>query len=267
MVDWDLGRLMSSRINYKACPLCRSGNIAPIGTADCSKHPLYVPAIPAEITWCRCAQCEHVFTEGYFTPDVATEVFAKSNPHQRVGANLENQRPISARMIEKVLAFMDEGDWLDVGFGNGSLLFTAEEYGFSPVGIDLRPENVAMLQEFGIEAHCLDVAELGCPERFSVVSMADVLEHMPFPVESLTAVRRLLRPGGILLLSMPNSDSALWKALEKNKSNPYWAELEHYHNFGRARLYRLLRDTGFEPSRYGISERYRVCTEIIARKR
>jgi SAM-dependent methyltransferase len=219
------------------------------------------------MSWCQCSECEHVFTEGYFTPDVAAQVFGQTNPRQRVGANLEDQRLIAARIVERVAAFADDGDWLDIGFGNGSLLFTAEEYGFVPVVVDLRLENVRMLKEFGFEAHCLDVARLDCTERFSVVSMADVLEHMAFPVESLNAVRRFLRPEGILFLSMPNSESALWRVLDKNSSNPYWAELEHYHNFGRMRLYRLLRDTGFEPLRYGVSERYRVGMEIIARKR
>jgi hypothetical protein len=42
--------------------------------------------------------------------------------------------------------------------------------------------------------------------------------------------------------------------------------IEHYHNFSRSRLYALLRETGFEPVRYGISERYRACMEVIARK-
>jgi hypothetical protein len=61
-------------------------------------------------------------------------------------------------------------------------------------------------------------------------------------------------------------ESMLWKAMDRQRANPYWAEIEHYHNFGRSRLYALLREMGFEPLRYGISERYRAGMEVIARK-
>ena len=49
--------------------------------------------------------------------------------------------------------------------------------------------------------------------------------------------------------------------------NPYLGELEHYHNFSRTRLVSLLDVYGFDVVRYGISERYRVCMEIVAIKR
>ncbi len=168
-------------------------------------------------------------------------------------------------MVEKVLPYADDGIWLDVGFGNGSLLFTAQEYGFTPVGIDLRQGNVDRLKAVGIEARCVDISKLQMDRLCRVVSMADVLEHMPFPGIGLEAAKRLTASGGILLISMPNIESIVWTAMDATGANPYWGELEHYHNFGRARLYGLLREYGFEPIRYGISERYRACMQVIAR--
>lgn len=147
-----------------------------------------------------------------------------------------------------------------------TVLFTAEEWGFTPVGLDLRQSSVDALRQFGMEAHCLDVTSLEGSERFSVISMADVLEHMPFPRDGLAAAYRLLRPGGILFVSMPNYNCAAWRLLDSNNSNPYWGELEHYHNFSRTHLYALMKDMGFEVVRYGISERYRICMEVIARR-
>jgi len=82
----------------------------------------------------------------------------------------------------------------------------------------------------------------------------------------LQAAHRLLQTGGVLLISMPNSGSMVWKALDANNANPYWGEIEHYHNFERDRLYALLAECGFKPVRYGISQRYRVCMEVIAVK-
>lgn len=96
--------------------------------------------------------------------------------------------------------------------------------------------------------------------------MADVLEHMPLPKTGLAAAHRLLRPDGVLFLSMPNIDNMVWRPLHANGVNPYWGEIEHYHNFSRKRLYALLEEHGFGPVEYHISELHRVCTEVIAIK-
>lgn len=255
-----------ARVIYDACPLCKAKNIQKLLTADCSKHPLYNHAIPPTMMWQKCDACKHIFTDGYFTKNALEIIFGRTHEYQKVGFDIENQRYVSARMIEKILPYARTGDWLDVGFGNGSLLFTAHEYGFTPVGVDLRKGNVNAIKNLGIEAYSIDVAELKQADRFTVISMADVLEHMPYPGDSLKAIYSLLNKSGVLFLSLPNVDSILWEALNKNSHNPYWGEIEHYHNFGRNRLYKLLQDNGFEPVQFGISERYRACMEVIARK-
>jgi 2-polyprenyl-3-methyl-5-hydroxy-6-metoxy-1,4-benzoquinol methylase len=207
-----------------------------------------------------------VFTNGYFSDATFARLTRSVNKGQIVGADYEQQRKVAMRMIEKVLPYAADGIWLDVGFGNGALLLTASEYGFNAVGCDLRAAAVTALQNTGIEAHLNDIAALRLPRPCRVISMADVLEHMPYPKLGLQAAHERLADDGILLLSMPNSDAPAWKLLDQQNANPYWGEIEHYHNFGRARLYRLLQEMGFEPLRYGISERYRVCMEVIARK-
>jgi SAM-dependent methyltransferase len=258
---------MKSRIPFEACPLCQSRAIKMLRTGDCSRHPVYHPIIPSMMNWLRCDACAHVFTDGYFPPDVLAILFQRTQEQQKLGWNFEQQRRISARMVENVARHVNVGAWLDVGFGNGSLLFTAEEWGFDPVGLDLRPHSVEAMRKLGLEAHCVDVTGFDSPKRFTVVSMADVLEHMPFPKDGLAAAHRLLAPDGILFVSMPNYDCTTWRLLDGANANPYWGELEHYHNFSRARLYALLYECGFEPLHYTISERYRACMEVIARRR
>jgi SAM-dependent methyltransferase len=254
------------RIAFDGCPLCGSQNTATLRSADCSRHPLFQPIVAPTMTWKQCGDCEHVFTDGYFAPDVAEAIFAKTNENQKPGRGFEQQRFVSARMVECVTRYATVGAWLDVGFGNGSLLFTAEEWGFKVVGVDLRRSSVESMQQLGFEALCVDITTLDQPGRFNVISMADVLEHMPFPQQGLTAAHRLLGPEGVLLVSMPNYNCPAWRLLDSANANPYWGELEHFHNFSRTRLYALLKDNGFEPVHYGISERYRVCMEVIAKR-
>ncbi len=254
------------RIPFDACPLCESTSFAHEATGDCSRHALYKRELSPRMKWNRCTVCDHIFTEGYFTPEAAALIFSQTQIGQRVGHDIERQRSIAAPMVEKVLPYVTGGIWLDVGFGNGALLFAAQEYGFTPVGADVRADNVAALRKFGIEAHTGDLDSLTLDRRCHVISLADVLEHMPFPKTGLNAVHRLLADDGVALISMPNSETALWRVFNESGTNPYWGELEHYHNFGRSRLYSLLGEMGFEPLKYGVSQRYRACMEVIARK-
>jgi len=257
---------MTNRVLFDTCPLCECSFLVDSIQSDCSKHPLFQASIGAEMRWKQCTNCAHVFTEGYFTDEACKLIFNKTNASQQVGYQVEQQRHVSSRLIEKVLPYASRGIWMDVGFGNGSLLFTAQEYGFEPVGLDLRAENVNAMTSLGILAFCNDLTTAPLDVKCAVVSMADVLEHMPYPKEGLRAAWNLLDDSGILFVSMPNMESVVWEALDQNNANPYWGELEHYHNFSRSRLFKLLLETGFEPVRYGISERYRVCMEVIARK-
>jgi len=258
---------MQERIPYDSCPLCGSTDFRSMHVADCSAHVLYQAPLTPEIHWGKCNVCTHVFTNGYFTDEACKIIFSRTHENQKVGYDLERQRIISSRIVEKVLPYVSEGNWLDVGFGNGALLFTAQEYGFTAIGADLRIDNVDIIKSRGLQAYCLDLTELQLDGACAVISMADVLEHMPFPKQGLQAAHRMLSSGGVLFVSMPNSESVLWDVLTLNDANPYWEELEHYHNFSRSRLYELLKETGFEPVRYSVSERYRACMEVIALKK
>jgi SAM-dependent methyltransferase len=235
---------------------------------DCSGHPTYNPALPKEQRWLECGNCGHVYVDGYFGPDALRNLFSDTQASQTPGYDIENQRIIWARVLETVgdLRSSMGGRWLDVGFGNGSLLTTAAEFGYEVVGLDLREKNVRVLRKYGFEVHAVELVDYRPDEPFDFISMADVLEHMPFPKNALLHARELLRPEGLLFLSMPNADSFLWKLMTRKGVNPYWGEIEHYHNFGRARLFDLLAECGFRAVRYGVSVRYRACMEIIAEK-
>ena len=258
----------SQRVPYSACPLCEEGDSLEVMVADCTQQPMYKPPLPASQRWLSCWNCGHVYVDGYFTPAALAVLFSSTPENQIPGYDVENQRSVWAGVLDSVGSLRASlgGRWLDVGFGNGALMTTAAEYGYQVAGLDLREQNVRLMRELGFEAHAVELEHYRPSEPFDVISMADVLEHMPFPKRALARARDLLRPAGMLFLSMPNADSFLWDALTRASTNPYWSEIEHYHNFGRARLWALLEDCGLQPMRYGVSTRYRACMEVIARK-
>ena len=65
---------LSRGLLFDACPLCGECGFAVLRTGDCSRHPLYRPVVAPVMTWMRCEPCGHVFTDGYFTPEVAAKI-------------------------------------------------------------------------------------------------------------------------------------------------------------------------------------------------
>ncbi|WP_211475701.1 class I SAM-dependent methyltransferase [Commensalibacter intestini] len=258
---------MQDLTKYTHCPLCNSTKLQTIRNENCQHHKRWLAPLSTQMIWLSCDSCKHVFREGYYTDEALEILFKGTNPEQQVGYQIEQQRLVSARMIDKVLPYQNHGAWLDVGFGNGSLLFTAYEYGFKPIGIDLREDNVKQLKSYGVDAYKVNLLDVDTDDPLSVISMADVLEHIPYPKEILQKCHALLKDKGVLFLSLPNSETIIWKVRDAQNINYYWSEMEHYHNFSRSRLYSLLNECGFIPVRYGVSERYGMGMEIVAIKK
>lgn len=261
----------NERILYTACPLCESRDFRHLTNADATAHARWRVPLEPFIVWMECDGCGHVFTNGYFTDAALGVLFQSTNTEQVVGTDIEFHRGVSAKMVQRVveaIGLPDDRLWLDVGFGNGALLMTAQEFGFRVFGIDLRKQNVDDLVSFGIPAYYGTLGSalenVTFEAKPTVISMADVVEHEPFPIESLRSARKLIQDDGVLLISMPNAGAPLWHHWNAHHVNPYWIEIEHYHNFTRERLYGILKQAGFKPIHYAISERYRGCMEILA---
>ncbi len=258
--------LGEARIAYEQCPLCDSADIPYQIEARVTAHPLYKPQLPPTVKWRSCADCGHVFTEGHFTPEARDIVLSSTEPRDEVGNDAAGRRKVSARIVERVARHMPGGEWLDIASGNASLLFTAAEWGYKVVGTDPRIDNVELLLRLGYMAYWNGIEDIESVDRFSVVSMANVLQREPFPKRSLAAARRMLRTGGVLFLSVPNMDTIEWRLLDASGANPYWGEIEHCHTFTRGRLVRVLEAQGFKAAEYNVGEQAPSVMELVAIK-
>ena len=223
--------------------------------------------------WMHCTNCEHIFSRDYFTAAGLILLFGKSNPTQVTGLNLDLERARWAPSVERVQLQLaqpawavDNVVWLDIGCGSGGLVVTAAEYGFAAIGLDTRSAAVEHLRELGYRAEMGDLSNLEVSNPVQIISLADVLEHVPYPRLALQRVYSALQPQGLVMISCPNLDCGSWRKSNADGVNPYWAEIEHHHNFSRASLMRLLAEEGFKPLSYHISARYKSCMEIIARR-
>ena len=143
---------------------------------------------------------------------------------------------------------------------------TAAEYGFAAIGADARQQAVDRIVEMGYNAVLGDLLSLSVSKPVAVLSLADVLEHVPYPRQALQRAHSAIQDDGLLVVSCPNLDCGSWRQSTTKGINPYWGEIEHHHNFSRSSLMRLLAQERFMPLEYSISARYKSCMEVVARR-
>jgi 2-polyprenyl-3-methyl-5-hydroxy-6-metoxy-1,4-benzoquinol methylase len=137
---------------------------------------------------------------------------------------------------------MTPGRLLDVGCGLGHLL-SAVDPRWERHGVELSGRAARMAAEFGIVHHG-DLRSAGYPDGFfDVVTMYHVIEHMEDPVAEVREIRRVLKPGGWLLVSTPNFDSACARRFGPNFRMLH--DKTHVSLFGSSSLLRMLEDLGF----------------------
>ena len=268
-----LGRVSALQTAYSNCPLCEGTSVT-LGFANCATHGLWHEPLPPTIEWTRCTACGHVHSRNYWTEAGLAEVRRKEAPDtaRQSSAALEVRRTAWAPVVAKVASLLggyrtllnrdSRPLWVDVGSGDGTLIMTAADSGFAAVGLETRPTTATPSPGCNTLQH--DFVPLSFEVTPDVVSMMDVLEEIPQPREALRKAAHVLRPGGVLVVATADMSSSSWQAMEAEKTNPYWTDLERYHNFSRDRLLPLLRDCGFEIVDFAIAGRARAQMEIYA---
>ncbi len=137
---------------------------------------------------------------------------------------------------------------LDIGCSSGDRLLAMQEAGLVPAGVELGPAADYARDRLGLDVRRARLPEAGFgPGRFHAVTLYNVLEHLPDPRAVLAEARRLLVPGGRLVVQVPNGRSLQarlfgrrWAAVDVPRDLWYWTP---------ALLGRLLEAEGFRVTR------------------
>jgi len=102
--------------------------------------------------------------------------------------------------------FRPSGDFFEIGCGMGYFLEYARRNGYSVSGIEYAELGTRTCREkFGLDVKRWSFEEFPPPaDRFDVVFMGDVLEHLLQPLEMLQKAQRMLRPAGIVAVEVPS---------------------------------------------------------------
>jgi SAM-dependent methyltransferase len=165
---------------------------------------------------CRCGRCALAVT----LPRPADAAMAsyypaeyyRSGSSRRFPAPVERlQRALYARRARRVEALAGgAGRVLDVGCGPGFLLDAFRRRGWQAEGTELSDASASHARErLSLPVHVGPIDSWPWPEgHFDAVSMWHVLEHFPDPGPLLHRIGRLLRPGGVAMVGVPDFGSA-----------------------------------------------------------
>ncbi|MHB0866075.1 MAG: class I SAM-dependent methyltransferase [Thermoleophilia bacterium] len=107
------------------------------------------------------------------------------------------------------------GTLLEVGCGSGEKLAILQDLGWQVEGVDFDPGAVENAKKKGLKVHLGTLEKQQFPEgHFDVVVMSHLIEHVHDPRFLLDECRRIIRPGGRLVVITPNAES-LWSGFFK----------------------------------------------------
>jgi 2-polyprenyl-3-methyl-5-hydroxy-6-metoxy-1,4-benzoquinol methylase len=196
----------------------------------------------------RCAECGLLYVPDPPSTDDLQEMYDRE---QWVGADGEVTRddtayqrgaPMLSIVAEDGLDFIRQstgvtgGRLLDVGTGDGHFLSVANTRGFETEGVELSHARVARATQRGLHVHQGDLLDLTLPaESFDMVSLRDILSHVPLPLEMMIEVRRLLKPGGVVFLQTGNK-AELHSKHDGEALFDFWGVPAHLAFFGERQL-------------------------------
>jgi SAM-dependent methyltransferase len=236
-----------SLVWHTKCPLCGA---PPKNYLTCTRDLHY--GINGEWDYQRCTDCRVVFLN-----PAPTQAFLDSAYDDSYYSYQDFDMPPAWHALIKWLirynpgatgdpTFDSPGRILDIGCGSGQFLYRMQLRGWQTAGVELS----ARAAEIGNSKHGLNIqagtlADAKLPDAaFNYIRLNHSFEHLLDPRETLAQIRRLLSPGGLLFIGVPNVDG-----LQARWFGRYWWNLGppvHPFNYSRPTLERLLADQGFE---------------------
>ena len=234
-------------LNYHSCDWCGSDNFEVV-----VRGRDLLEGLPGEFQFVRCIKC------GLFrqNPRLDWEELSSYYPENYAAYQpqiSEIKNPIKKRdksyglwkRLRLVEKYRLTGDWFDIGCGSGRILEYAQRRnawklsGLEPV------RNIAdsVRRKLSIDIVNSTIEDyVGAPESFDLITMFDVLEHLPYPIKAISKVSGLLITGGYFIFSIPNYES-----FNRRLFNKFWSGYDlprHLYLFPREKLSEQLADNG-----------------------
>jgi SAM-dependent methyltransferase len=149
---------------------------------------------------------------------------------------------------------------LDVGSGSGEWLAALQGAGHRVSGVEPDPHyGEYARRQYGVPVETGGILDLERPENsLDAITLFHVLEHLPDPLAVLAKFRGWLRPGGLLIVEVPNTNCA-----HQNPAGRFHSA--HVIGFTRESLARALRASGWERIELSLGNQDRNLLAVVRR--
>ena len=231
------------------CPLC-GGREARVELTFPRSEALAAARTPKEEhTWSllHCTTCNLLRLHPQPTDSVLAAAYSDTYaPHTRPGLSGKVKGWLERRSVRQLWRLLGPPRRiLDVGCATGDLLQAIRREGNANVsGVEPGERAAGIARERGLDVRQGMLEDAAFPDAsFDTIILAHTLEHVRDPIATLREIRRVLAPGGTLILWLPNADS-----IEARVLGHRWIGYDpprHLTTFSVATLTHALEATGF----------------------
>jgi len=241
------------------CPLCSQ--------TDSRDFPIFYEFHQKQFQAKQCAHCSFVFLDPRLTPEELKLLYSDEyflHDGADFGAHSPSDYESAAikgsvkfpEILGWIQRYKPSGEFFEIGCGMGYFLEFARRNGYTVSGIEYAELGVKTCQtKFGLTVQRGSFEDLPIqPDRYDVMFMGDVLEHLVQPLDMLRKVHSMLRPTGVFAAEVPsmfNSLTGRWaiagmrvlKTRKKIGMPPY-----HVNEFTPKTLRSMIERAGFKDS-------------------
>lgn len=171
----------------------------------------------SECNLCRCSRCGYVFDSPRPRQEDIIAFYSQAEKYDPWINESAARDALWRRRLKMLLPYCAPGNLLDVGAGIGQFLHHARPYFTRVAGTDVSESAVRIAEEkYGLRIQLGKLEDLKLADCFyDTVTLFHVLEHVPDPAQLLHRCHQLLRPGGALVIAVPN-DVLAWGSRAKS---------------------------------------------------
>ena len=206
----------------------------------------------------QCAECELMYLNPRPASDVVQswyglEYFSQTtNPYRGYSDYLSQDSLRSlVRDAERKIGIvarhcaLSDADVLEMGCATGETCYVVSQTGARVAGCDLSAEAIRLARSRypRLDFRVGSAEEIPFPDHsFDVILAFELIEHLSSPTKFISQVRRLIKPGGILVLTTPNADCG--KRVGWHRWTGFLTSFEHLYFFSPRSLNRILSQQG-----------------------
>lgn len=234
----DSNSIHESFLQHRSCPLCGQDDYSTLFNKSGFFHV-------------RCRKCSLVYVNPILKEEKLHNFYLDEQSYNNVLTNslqmeLDRKRfNYHLDVIEHYMESCEPKTLLDVGAGPGTFVEVAKERSWEPTAIEFNSFCVQRIRSLGIPCIDMPLENVDLPDNsFDCITLWAVFEHLQEPQKLLSVLHRLLVPGGILAILVPNIDSLAARIMHQDCAT--FSGDAHINFFNAETLTSIQESNGFE---------------------